>query len=105
MLKELGYEVDVLHDPHVALQTLNTAGEGYDLLLSDIIMPGGMSGLDLAEAVRRRRPTLPIVLVTGYSHAATAAGESAFMIVQKPYEASTLQTAIGRAKARTPMVA
>jgi signal transduction histidine kinase/CheY-like chemotaxis protein len=105
MLKELGYQVDVLHDPHVALQTLNTGRERYDLLLSDIIMPGGMNGLDLAETVRRRYPTLPILLMTGYSHAASAAGESPFTIVQKPYEASMLQAAIRKAKARTPMVA
>jgi signal transduction histidine kinase/CheY-like chemotaxis protein len=105
MLKELGYHVDVLHDPHVALQKLNAARDHYDILLSDIIMPGGMSGLDLAEAVRRQHPGLPILLMTGYSHAASAARESAFVIVQKPYEASALQTAIGKAKARTPMVA
>jgi CheY-like chemotaxis protein len=105
MLKELGYHVDVLHDPRVALQKLNVSPDQYDILLSDIIMPGGMSGVDLAEAVRRQRPDLPILLMTGYSHAASAARETAFVIVQKPYEASALQAAIAQAKARTRAVA
>jgi CheY-like chemotaxis protein len=105
MLTELGYEVDVLHDPARALATINSTPEHYDLLLSDIIMPGGMSGLDLAEAVRREHPTLPIVLVTGYSQAASAADRTAFVIIQKPYEAAALQAAILKAKAATPIPA
>src|SRR6185312_118335 len=42
-------------------------GETIDLLLSDIVMPGGMNGHDLAQAAALRRPTLKVLLTTGFS--------------------------------------
>ena len=39
---------------------------GIDLVLSDVMMPGGVSGLQLARQVRQEHPDLPIVLATGY---------------------------------------
>jgi CheY-like chemotaxis protein len=46
------------------------------LVMSDIVMPGGVSGLDLARTLRDRRPELPVILTTGYtSHASEVAAE------------------------------
>ncbi len=66
LLTQLGYEVV---RASTARQALNILGRrnGIALVLTDIIMPGSMSGLDLARAIRRRRPALPVLLTTGYS--------------------------------------
>jgi CheY-like chemotaxis protein len=50
------------------------AGRDCDLLLTDIMLPGALNGLDLAAAARRLRPALPIVLATGYAAPGTFLG-------------------------------
>ena len=45
-------------------------GRSVDMVLSDIMMPGGVTGLQLAREIQRRHPDLPIVLTTGYVEAA-----------------------------------
>jgi len=62
-------------------------------VLSDVIMPGGISGVELARKVRERYPELPILLITGYSEQASAG--HGFPVLQKPYEMSALAGAIG----------
>jgi two-component system NtrC family sensor kinase len=61
-----------------------------DLVFSDVSMPGEMDGIQLAHEIRRRWPTLPVVLLTGYAtrvHDATAAG---FRVLSKPVGAQAL---------------
>ena len=70
------------------------AGERFDLVFSDIVMPGGMSGLDLATRLRERRPDLPVVLATGYSHAVEAGAGKSFTIIQKPFTAAKIAAAV-----------
>jgi CheY-like chemotaxis protein len=62
---------------------------GIDLVLADVAMPE-MSGVELARAIRETRPTLPVILVTGYRdlHALKEFGES--RTLQKPYTESDL---------------
>jgi CheY-like chemotaxis protein len=55
-------------------------------------MPGGISGIELAQKVRRRFPELPILLTTGYSE--QVAGNHGFPVLQKPYEMKTLVEAL-----------
>jgi CheY-like chemotaxis protein len=55
-------------------------------------MPGGISGLELAEQVRARFPELPILLTTGYSEA--VGGSHGFPVLQKPYEMDSLAGAL-----------
>jgi len=62
------------------------------LVFSDIVMPGGISGLELARKVRRRFPEMPIVLTTGYSE--HVGGTHGFDILQKPYELRSLAKAL-----------
>jgi CheY-like chemotaxis protein len=71
----------------------------FDLVLSDIVMPGGMSGVDLAHSVRQRFPHLPVILTTGYSEAATRAAEDGLIILRKPYGAEALAEAVGHCMA------
>ena len=61
----------------------------------DIMMPGGVSGLDLAREIRRRHPHLPIVLTTGYVEAAARMKDGEFALLLKPYSLEALAGALG----------
>jgi PAS domain S-box-containing protein len=91
MLEELGFQPTVVHGAKEALDRINN-GERPNLIFSDIVMPGGISGLELARKLRSRYPELPILLTTGYSE--QVGGTHGFEVLQKPYEMSTLATAV-----------
>ena len=91
MLDELGFEPTVVHSAKEALDRL-TNGERPKLIFSDIIMPGGISGLELANKVRDRFPELPVLLTTGYSE--QVGGAHGFEVLQKPYELDALAAAV-----------
>ena len=105
MLEELGY--DVLHASDVAAARSALARDPIDVVLSDIVMPGGANGLDLARDVRRERGSLPIVLATGYSDQAQAAADEGFAILRKPYGMNDLHDALNATlgRAARPQVA
>ena len=91
MLAELGFESTVTHSAKEALERL-AADDKPKLVFTDIIMPGGISGIELARKVRDRFPELPILLTTGYSE--QVAGSHGFPVLQKPYEMETLASAL-----------
>ena len=76
-----------------------------DLLLTDMVMPGGMSGPQLAAELRARRPGLPVVFMTGYSddlsEHETRVDES--IIVAKPYDRHRLAAAMSEALRRASL--
>ncbi|MBY0323298.1 MAG: response regulator [Reyranella sp.] len=94
LLAELGY--DVVHAADVAAARAALEGEAIDVVLSDIVMPGGANGLDLAREVRQRGG-LPVVLATGYSDQAQAAANEGFAILRKPYSMNGLHDALREA--------
>ncbi len=86
-LSELGYEIECVSDGVAALRRLG-AGPGVDLLFSDIMMPGGMNGIELAREARRVAPETKILLTSGYAQAALDAEGSlpqGIEILSKPY--------------------
>jgi PAS domain S-box-containing protein len=91
LLDELGCRVVVEPDGAAAFRRLET-GEAFDLLLTDIVMPGGMNGVELARLARARDPALPIVLTTGY--AGDRFGDEAvdWPVLRKPFRAEQLAT-------------
>jgi PAS domain S-box-containing protein len=93
MLGELGFEAAVVHSGKEALDRLK-GGEKPKLIFSDIVMPGGISGIELARKVRDRFPELPILLTTGYSE--QVGGTHGFPVLQKPYEMESLAGAVGK---------
>lgn len=93
MLAMIGYQGHHVLDARTAL-TLLLGGQHFDLLFSDIVMPGDMNGLDLARKVRQHFPRLPILLATGYSRAAAEVHRDGFTIIAKPYRADALAAAI-----------
>ena len=93
MLDELGFDPVVAHSAKEALDRL-AGGEKPKLIFTDIVMPGGISGIELAQKVRDRFPELPILLTTGYSE--EVAGTHGFPVLQKPYELDSLADALGK---------
>ncbi len=90
-LKSLDYRVLTAGDGPAALAVLRRGAE-IDFLFSDIVMPRGMSGVDLAREAMRLRPDLRVVLASGYASAALASdhGSDDFAFISKPYRGSDL---------------
>lgn len=83
MLRELGYSVVEAGSGGAALEILSS-GESIDLVLLDFAMPG-MNGLDVARQIQPRRPSLPVLFVTGYADRAMLSGVSESNIIGKPF--------------------
>ncbi|MCB1904973.1 MAG: response regulator, partial [Gammaproteobacteria bacterium] len=91
-LLSLGYRVLTAQDGHEALKLIN-AEPGIDLMCSDVVMPGGINGYQLADRASAMRPNLKLLLVSGYtekiitqrSHATPA-----IQLLSKPYTQTEL---------------
>jgi len=92
-LEELGYAVDHAWNGSEALRNLQCKGP-YDLVFTDILMPGSVAGLELARIVRGHYSEIPVLLATGYSERAQEAVLEGFSVLQKPYDLQTLSKAI-----------
>ncbi|MFS0735866.1 histidine kinase famiy protein [Sphingomonas sp. 1P06PA] len=96
ILADFGYNVHVARDAREALAILER-GVQFDLLFSDIVMPGGMNGVMLAREVRHRRPGTKILLTTGFADRAPEAGQGGsaeFDVIHKPYRRADLATRV-----------
>jgi CheY-like chemotaxis protein len=91
MVESLGYRVVAAGDAAAALETL--AAEAVDLMLSDIVLPGGASGSELADRARERFPGLKVVFMSGYS-ADALRGRTGLpagtLLLDKPFEKQAL---------------
>jgi signal transduction histidine kinase/CheY-like chemotaxis protein len=93
MLAQLGLEATRAESAAAALGALAN-GRAVDLVFSDVMMPGGMNGVDLAREVRRRRPELPVLLTTAYVEAAKRDAEAEGIgLLPKPYRLEELAAA------------
>jgi DNA-binding NtrC family response regulator len=103
MLAELGYRARTVGDAAAALEAIGK--ETFDLVVSDIIMAGPMDGLALARTIRERQPRLPVLLVTGYSHVASEAGDD-FIVMRKPFQLAELSRTAARmiAESKQPAI-
>jgi PAS domain S-box-containing protein len=100
MLVELGHRVRRAETVDQALAGL-TADARADVLLTDVIMPGGKSGVDLARTVAERWPDMPIILSSGYTGDNLASAEAApWPLLRKPYTLQVLAAAIAEATER-----
>ena len=102
MLDQLGYEVIRTASAAAALGAL-ADGRAIDILFSDVMMPGGMNGVELAREAHVRRADLPILLTSGYAEAAQShAADYGVRILPKPYRIDELAAALRLAVARGP---
>jgi two-component system NtrC family sensor kinase len=100
-LRDCGFEVTHRSDATAGIEFAERATD-LDIIVSDIVMPGERTGLDLARRLRESRPDLRIILVTGYSEAALNAATEGFQILGKPYSISDLAEAIRSAQSEAP---
>ena len=85
LLEHAGYTVKVAHSAAAALNMLKR-GSRIDVVFSDIVMPGGMNGFQLARTLRKEFPDVPVLLTTGFSGAADVAQIRGIEIIPKPYD-------------------
>jgi predicted ATPase/signal transduction histidine kinase/CheY-like chemotaxis protein len=98
VLSRLGYDAVSFPDSHAALAAFEAAPSSFDVVVTDDVMPG-LTGTELASALRQQRLDLPIVLVSGYSgpilaQRALAAGVSELLV--KPLQPRDIAAALAR---------
>jgi PAS domain S-box-containing protein len=98
-LQSLGYKTVAAPDGKAALELIG-AGQKFDLLFTDVVIPGGMSGRELAEEVARRRPGVRVLYTSGYTdNAIIHQGklDDGVMLLTKPYRRNQLAETIRKA--------
>jgi signal transduction histidine kinase/CheY-like chemotaxis protein len=95
MVAGLGYEVSEASNADAALRILD-GGESFDLLLTDVVMPGSMSGWELGIEARNRRPELKVLLASGYAEEMAADGKSVTELLRKPFRREDLASMLRR---------
>jgi len=90
-LQSLGYETTSVLSPDAALEQL--AGQHFDVLFTDVVMPGSMDGIDLARAALARQPGLRVLLTSGYARNLTDKGALPGPLLNKPYRKKDLAKA------------
>ena len=105
MLEDLGYSVLSAETGRAALKVIH-ANAALDLVLTDVVMPDGMSGVELARQIGSLRPELPVLLTSGYTAQRvipeTPAGELA--LLKKPFSQADLSIAIRNMMAGSPEI-
>jgi two-component system NtrC family sensor kinase len=95
--QQLGYMVKQVANAHEALELLGNDPK-IDVVFSDILMPGGMTGLELGHAIRQRYRGMPVLLATGYSDSARDAVQQGFVVLQKPFDLAALEQGLREAQ-------
>ena len=103
LLQMMGHHVTCVSDAAGALQRVGTtraaspsdagqpAPRPFDLVISDIHMPGAMNGIDLAEAMQKLEPKVPVILVTGYAEELERARHVDVRVLSKPFDIALLE--------------
>jgi len=90
-LESLGYRVLHAVNGAAALEVLSSPdGASIDLLFTDMILPGGMNGRALADAVLAERPGLPVLFASGYAPAVAGHAAPDDSLLDKPYSTDSL---------------
>lgn len=99
ILEQLGYQTYAVSGALAALDLIKK--KHFDLVISDIVMPGSMDGAALANAIRARKPELPVLLATGFS---PAGSHTDHPIIRKPFDLSELSRTVAAliAEAKQP---
>src|SRR5258708_3119213 len=101
MLESLGYAGENVQTARQALER-HDSGKTTDLVFSDIVLPGELSGLAFGNLIRERDPKLPVMLTTGFTSAAEDARAQGFMVLLKPYPLEVLADALGKMFSASP---
>jgi PAS domain S-box-containing protein len=101
LLHDLGYATEWAADARQALDLIARDQWAFDLVFSDVIMPG-MNGVELASIIRERHPHLPVLLTSGYSSALAESAHHGFELIRKPYSVEALSRALRKAIPERP---
>jgi CheY-like chemotaxis protein len=102
-LTDMGYIIIAVRNGREAVEMLRTRSD-FDLLFTDVVMPGGMSGMDLADEAQRLYPELPILFTSGFTENAAIHSRRIVpgtLILNKPYTGEELAAKIRGAIDRT----
>ena len=94
MLKSCGYKTLLANNGKEALSLWRGHLAEVDLLLTDMVMPEGMSGLELARLLHQERPELKVILISGYSSQMAAANQSGACFLAKPFLSDKLTATV-----------
>jgi PAS domain S-box-containing protein len=94
LLTDLGYVVTLARNAVQAQALLEADPEAFDVVFTDVVMPGAINGLQLAKRIRETRPELPVILTSGYSDALANSEGQGFDLLQKPYSVEALSRMI-----------
>ncbi|MFO0588050.1 MAG: PAS domain S-box protein [Polyangiaceae bacterium] len=103
LLTHAGYRVTTASSGAEALVTWDHCSGQFDLLFTDMVMPGGMSGLDLARKLRAGRPDLPVVVTSGYSADLVTQGDLGalgIVFLKKPSRPADIAAAVRKCLSR-----
>jgi PAS domain S-box-containing protein len=95
-LQEAGYDVTAVTDGAAALERMRTDSEPFDLVLTDVVMPG-LGGLELAQRLRLLEPETPVLLMSGYVDEPVQVTEfehRPYLLLHKPFSTSELRTRV-----------
>jgi DNA-binding NtrC family response regulator len=98
MLNDLGFRVITASDANGALEIIRR-GDPIDIIFTDVVMPGGKTGVDLAVGARELRPGMKVLLTSGYPGEALARHHSEEMdwpMIAKPYRQPELALQLKR---------
>ncbi|MCJ2129048.1 PAS domain S-box protein [Methylobacterium sp. E-045] len=98
-LHDLGYETVWAMDARQALAELGKAPDRFDVVFSDVVMPG-MDGVELAREIGLRHGGLPVVLASGYSHVLSQNGTNGLDLLHKPYSVEQLSRILRKVTTR-----
>ena len=94
LLTDLGYTVTLARNAIQAQALLEADPGAFDVVFTDVVMPGEINGLQLAKRLREMRPDLPVILTSGYSDALANSEGQGFDLLQKPYSMEALSRII-----------
>ena len=93
-LARAGYMAIVAENGASGLEAFQASADQIDLVLADIVMPV-LDGISMANAIRRIRPNVPVLLMSGYSESViTTISKESFPFIKKPFLAAELVLAI-----------
>ena len=100
LLSDLGFETKLAGSADEALRLLEQGAERFDLVFSDVVMPG-MNGVQFGRKVREEWPDLPIILTSGYSEVLAQESGHGFPLLHKPYSVEALSRVLRQAHPRS----
>lgn len=95
MMEDMGLEITQAASAEEALLIAGDGDLQFDMVLTDVVMPG-LSGVQLARRLNRRWPSLPIVLVSGFSEELAAGYGAQYELLRKPFTRGALLDTLQR---------